>query len=224
MNQITLLIINFILYCIILFFIYRLKNHFDKKMENYRAENVKAIEMFRDELFRKSRRFELKYEIFKGITWALSQIHWLITRIDWEKIFKASENILYQTALVSNFYGEDVNKKLNELGALVKDIMENRTALDNKLNQISWEKAELEEQKKYLNIISSSEPKNYEEIINRIKLETKIKIKDEQIFKEQTEIISKILNDVTASFIKVGTLVEALLISMASELKEEYKL
>lgn len=224
MEQITLLIVNTVLYVIILLFIYHLRNHFDKKIEDYRTDNVRAIEMFRDELFRKSRRFELKYEIFKGITWALSQIHWLITRIDLEKIFKASENILYQTALVSNFYGDDVKNKLSELEGLLKEILEKRNALENKLNQIFLERAELEEQRKYLNIISSSEPKNYEEIINRIQLETKIKIKDEQIFKEQTEIISKILNDMTNSFIKVGKLVEALLISMASELKEEYQL
>jgi len=68
MSQITLLIINAILYLVILLFIYYLRNHFDEKIENYRTENVKAIEMFRDELFRKSRRFELKYDIFKGIT------------------------------------------------------------------------------------------------------------------------------------------------------------
>ena len=224
MNQIILLIINAILYLAILLFIYYLRNHFDKEMENYRIENIKTVEMFRDELFRKSRRFELKYEIFKGITWALSQIHWLITRIDWGKLFQAYENMVYQTALVANFYGEDVNNKLNELGALLKEISEKRTALDSKLNNISWEKAELEEQKKYLNIISSAEPKNYEDIISRIQLETKIKIKDEQIFKDQTEIISKILKDMIDSFNKVSTLGKALLISMASELKEEYKL
>ncbi|TKJ30305.1 hypothetical protein CEE39_08365 [bacterium (candidate division B38) B3_B38] len=118
MDQITLLIVNTVLYVIILLFIYHLRNHFDKKIEDYRTDNIRAIEMFRDELFRESRRFELKYEIFKGITWALSQIHWLITRIDWGKLFQAYENMEYQTALVANFYGEDVNNKLNELGAL----------------------------------------------------------------------------------------------------------
>jgi len=224
MDQIILLSANIILYVILFLLICLFRNHFDKKMENYRTENVRAIEMFRDELFRKSRRFELKYDIFKGITRALSQIHWLITRIDWEKIFKASENILYQTSLVSNFYGDDVKNKLNELGGLLKEILEKRNALENKLNQIFLEKVEIEEQKKYLNIISSTEPENYEEIINRIRLETKIKIKDDQIFKERTEIISKILNDMTNSFIKVGKLAETLLISMASELKEEYQL
>lgn len=224
MNQILLLTANIILYLVLLFVHFIFQNSFNKKIENFRVEGAKALDMFRDELLKKTRRFELKYEIFKGFSWNYSQVHWLITRIDWGKVFECFENLYYQGILVSNFYGQDVQEKLTAFGNKLSEITDKRNSLDSEFQKLSMEKAEVEEQKKYLNIISSVEARDYKELYERISLETRIKLKDEAIFEKQTEIISKIIKEIQDAFKEVYTLGQSVLIAMASELKDEYKI
>ena len=55
MNQILLLTANIILYLILLFVNFIFQNSFNKKIENFRIEGAKALDMFRDELLKKTR-------------------------------------------------------------------------------------------------------------------------------------------------------------------------
>jgi len=61
---------------------------------------------------------------------------------------------------------------------------------------------------------------DFKELYKIISLETK----DEEIFKKQTETISKIIKEMQDSFKEVYTVGEKVLISMANELKDEYKI
>lgn len=224
MNQVLLLTANIILYLILLLINFLFKNSFDRKIDNYRTENVKTIEMFRDELFKKNRRFELKYDIYKGFAWSLPQIHWIVTQFDLAKLTESFEKIWYWRVLVSNFYGEEVKKKLEIFRDEVIEIQKKRDKINIELNNISWERVEIEEQKKYLNIIFSTEPKDVKEIFDRISLEVETKIKDKTNFQKQTEIITGLMKEIKSAFEKIYPLCEDLLITMSAELKEAYQL
>lgn len=225
METAFLLIANIILYSILIFINFKFKNLFDRKLENYRTENTKTIEMFRDELFKKNRRFELKYDIYKGLAKALPQIHWVITQFDWGKLTEAFENLWFWRSLVSNFYGKNVKKELDSFRDEATKIQKKRDELNIELNKVSWERVEIEEQKRrYMNIISSAKPKDFKEIMDRILIETQIKTRDEEILKKQIEAIVKLFNGIKSDFEKIYPLCEKLLIAMAVELKEEYQL
>lgn len=224
MNQILLLLLLLVASIILNIIILLFQNSLSKKLENYRTEGAKAIDIFRNELLKKTRRFELKYEIFKGFSWRNSQVHWLITRIDWGKVLEFFENIYYQGILVSSFYSKDVQKKLTDYSNKLSEIVGKRNILDNEFQKLSIEKAEVEEQKKYFDIITSVEAKDFKELYKRISLETRIKLIDEAIFKKQTETMSKIIKEMQDSFKEMYTVGEKVLISMAKELKDEYKI
>jgi len=223
-NQILLLLLLLVASIILNIIILLFQNSLSKKLENYRTEGAKAIDIFRNELLKKTRRFELKYEIFKGFSWRNSQVHWLITRIDWGKVLEFFENIYYQGILVSSFYSKDVQKKLTDYSNKLSEIVGKRNILDNEFQKLSIEKAEVEEQKKYFDIITSVEAKDFKELYKRISLETRIKLIDEAIFKKQTETMSKIIKEMQDSFKEMYTVGEKVLISMAKELKDEYKI
>lgn len=224
MDLILLLIINIFLYSILILIHFLFKHSFDRKLENYRTENTKTIDLFRDELFKKSRRFELKYDIFKGLAYYVPKVHWVITQFDWERFYKVYEDISYQVYLVRNFYGKEVQKKLEPLGKEAKEISERRTKINEELNKISVERFEIEQQKKYLNMIYSTEPKTYKEIFDRVTLEAKIEIKDKDNFIKQTSIIAELMKEIKSALEKIYPLFEQILTSMANELKEEYQL
>jgi hypothetical protein len=223
-NQILLLAANIILYLILLVINLRFKHSFDMKLERHRIENQQTVELFRDELFKKSRRFELKYEMFKNFTWSLIQIHWLITQIDWNKMVESLDNVYYQGTLVSNFYGKIVNEKLTALVQKGNSITAKRNEINEELKKISWEKFEIEEQKKYMNILLQTKPQNLEEIMNRIRIETTIKVKDEENFKKYSGTIAKLMKEITDSLIAIYPLCQDLVTALASELKEEYQI
>lgn len=224
MEPVLLLIVNIILYIFLLFINFRFKISNEKKIESYRNENRETLELFRDELFRKNRRFELRYDIYKGFASELPRIHWVITQFDLTKLAAAFERIWFNRVLVENFYGKKVKKILEDFNIITSEIGKKRDKINAEISKIMWERAEIEQQKKYFQIISSSPPQSMDEIYKRMELETTIKIKDKENFKRQTKIISDLISEIKDALNRVYPYCEKVLKEMSNELKEEYKL
>jgi len=223
-EQIFLLIINIILYLILLLINLTTRHAFNRKLEGYRTQNERTIALFRDELFKKNRRFELKFDIYKGLARKIPQIHWVITQFDWLRMTEAFENIWYQRVLVENFYGDEVRAKVKEIGEILNSIQQKRQKINQDLEAIFFEKMQIDWLKQRLNAILSTPPKNVGEIIERVAIDADINIKDQVNYNKLVDGIKRLTEEIQSSYAEVYPHCEQLLASMAMELKTEYGL
>lgn len=224
LESILILLINIALYIVLLCINLGTKHAFDTKLDDYRKENIKTIEVFKDELFKKNRRFELKFDIYKGFAWKIPQIHWVITQFDCVRLTEAFENIWYQRVLVENFYGQDAKSKIRELREVLKSVQEKRGKINADLGTIFLEKMHIDQLRQRLNAILFTPPQNLVEIINRVSVDYDLNIRDRNNYDSQVRGIKGLMEEIQASFEKIYPLCEQLLACMANELKAEYEL